>query len=105
MLTAHGRIRAGAPHGVAVAGLGWSPGLLMKIALVVPGGVDRSGTHRIIPALLALISLWPRSTGCISLRFSRRVNPANGSCAVQEFITLDPAHAPARPDGDPCAAP
>jgi glycosyltransferase involved in cell wall biosynthesis len=28
----------------------------MKIALVVPGGVDRSGTHRIIPALLALIS-------------------------------------------------
>jgi glycosyltransferase involved in cell wall biosynthesis len=28
----------------------------MKIALVVPGGVDRSGEYRIIPALLALIS-------------------------------------------------
>jgi glycosyltransferase involved in cell wall biosynthesis len=27
----------------------------MRIALVVPGGVDRSGTHRVIPALLALI--------------------------------------------------
>jgi glycosyltransferase involved in cell wall biosynthesis len=27
----------------------------MKIALVVPGGVDRSGTHRVIPALIALI--------------------------------------------------
>ena len=27
----------------------------MKIALTVPGGVDRSGTHRVIPALLALI--------------------------------------------------
>lgn len=27
----------------------------MKIALVVPGGVDRSGEHRVIPALLALI--------------------------------------------------
>lgn len=27
----------------------------MKIALVVPGGVDRSGDHRIIPALLALV--------------------------------------------------
>ena len=27
----------------------------MKIALVVPGGVDRSGMHRVIPALLALI--------------------------------------------------
>lgn len=27
----------------------------MKIALIVPGGVDRSGTHRVIPVLLALI--------------------------------------------------
>jgi glycosyltransferase involved in cell wall biosynthesis len=28
----------------------------MRIALVVPGGVDRSGEYRVIPALLALIS-------------------------------------------------
>ena len=28
----------------------------MKIALVVPGGVDRTGEYRVIPALLALIS-------------------------------------------------
>lgn len=28
----------------------------MKIALVVPGGVDRSGVYRVIPALLALIA-------------------------------------------------
>lgn len=28
----------------------------MKIALVVPGGVDRSGEHRVVPALLAMIS-------------------------------------------------
>jgi glycosyltransferase involved in cell wall biosynthesis len=28
---------------------------MMKIALVVPGGVDRSGEYRVIPALLALI--------------------------------------------------
>jgi glycosyltransferase involved in cell wall biosynthesis len=28
----------------------------MKLALVVPGGVDRSGEHRVIPALLALIA-------------------------------------------------
>lgn len=27
----------------------------MKVALVVPGGVDRSGTHRVIPVLLSLI--------------------------------------------------
>src|SRR5262245_51064239 len=27
----------------------------MRIALVVPGGVDRSGEYRVIPALLALI--------------------------------------------------
>jgi glycosyltransferase involved in cell wall biosynthesis len=33
----------------------------MKIALVVPGGVDRSGEYRVIPALLALIGrLAPR---------------------------------------------
>jgi glycosyltransferase involved in cell wall biosynthesis len=30
-------------------------GLEMKLALVVPGGVDRSGEYRVIPALLALI--------------------------------------------------
>ena len=28
----------------------------MRIALVVPGGVDRSGENRVIPVLLALIS-------------------------------------------------
>ena len=28
----------------------------MRIALVVPGGVDRSGEYRVIPVLLALIS-------------------------------------------------
>ena len=28
----------------------------MRIALIVPGGVDRSGEYRVIPALLALIS-------------------------------------------------
>src|ERR1700676_3912077 len=27
----------------------------MRIAMVVPGGVDRSGEYRVIPALLALI--------------------------------------------------
>ena len=27
----------------------------MRIALVVPGGVDRSGEYRVIPALVALI--------------------------------------------------
>lgn len=27
----------------------------MKVGMVVPGGVDRSGTHRVIPTLLALI--------------------------------------------------
>ena len=27
----------------------------MKVALLVPGGVDRSGTHRVVPCLLALI--------------------------------------------------
>jgi glycosyltransferase involved in cell wall biosynthesis len=30
-------------------------GVRMKLALIVPGGVDRSGEYRVIPALLALI--------------------------------------------------
>ena len=30
----------------------------MKIALVVPGGVDRSGEYRVIPAILALLRHW-----------------------------------------------
>ncbi|UJJ59479.1 glycosyltransferase family 4 protein [Rhodanobacter denitrificans] len=33
----------------------------MKLALVVPGGVDRSGEYRVIPALLALIERLARS--------------------------------------------
>jgi glycosyltransferase involved in cell wall biosynthesis len=30
----------------------------MKIALIVPGGVDRSGEYRVIPAVLALLRQW-----------------------------------------------
>lgn len=30
----------------------------MKIALIVPGGVDRSGEYRVIPAILALLRHW-----------------------------------------------
>jgi glycosyltransferase involved in cell wall biosynthesis len=33
----------------------------VKLALVVPGGVDRSGDHRVIPALLALIERLART--------------------------------------------
>jgi glycosyltransferase involved in cell wall biosynthesis len=33
----------------------------MNIAIVVPGGVDRSGTHRVVPALLWLIERLARS--------------------------------------------
>lgn len=33
----------------------------MKLALVVPGGVDRSGEHRVIPVLLALIERLSRA--------------------------------------------
>lgn len=32
-----------------------SRGTVMRIALVVPGGVDQSGEYRVIPVLLALI--------------------------------------------------
>ena len=32
----------------------------MKLAMVVPGGVDRSGTHRVVPYVLALIERFAR---------------------------------------------
>lgn len=37
-------------------GIGCGDARCMKLALVVPGGVDRSGEYRVIPALLALIA-------------------------------------------------
>lgn len=33
----------------------------MKLALVVPGGVDRSGEFRVIPVLLALVERLARA--------------------------------------------
>jgi glycosyltransferase involved in cell wall biosynthesis len=51
----------------------------MRIALFVPGGVDRSGTDRVIPALLALIE-----------RLARRHQVV--------IVALTPAPAPARYD-------
>ena len=46
----------------------------MRIAIVVPGGVDRSGTERVIPALLWLIERLARATRRTSSR-SRRSPP------------------------------
>lgn len=49
----------------------------MKLALVVPGGVDRSGEHRVIPALLALIE---RLSHAHEVHvFALRQEPAAGS--------------------------
>lgn len=47
----------------------------MHIALVVPGGVDRSGEYRVIPALLALLERLSRSHDVEVFAFAQEAEP------------------------------
>src|SRR3974390_3310964 len=48
----------------------------MRIALVVPGGVDRSGEYRVIPALLALIERLARGNDVHVFAFAQEAQAA-----------------------------
>src|SRR5580658_5868547 len=48
----------------------------MKIAMVVPGGVDRSGEYRVIPALLALIKRLARRHDLQVIALAQEPEPA-----------------------------
>ena len=48
----------------------------MRIALVVPGGVDRSGEYRVIPALLALIRRLARENDLHVIALNQEAEPA-----------------------------
>jgi len=83
----------------------------VKLALVVPGGVDRSGEHRVIPALLALIERlaaahelhvfalrqerWP---GTWELRGARVHNIGRGSTRVRGVRAILAEHRVSRFD-------
>jgi glycosyltransferase involved in cell wall biosynthesis len=53
----------------------------MRIALVVPGGVDRSGEYRVIPALLALISRLSRHNDVHVFALSQEADPGEWELA------------------------
>ncbi len=47
----------------------------MRVALIVPGGVDRSGTHRVIPALLWLIKRLARHHDIVVFALFQETEP------------------------------
>jgi glycosyltransferase involved in cell wall biosynthesis len=54
----------------------------MRVALVVPGGVDRSGEYRVIPALLALLRRLARSHDVHVFALSQEARAANWDLAA-----------------------
>ena len=59
----------------------------VKIALIVPGGVDRSGEYRIIPALLALISRLARQHDVHVFALRQEPRPRAGSSPAHVSTT------------------
>lgn len=77
----------------------------MKIALVVPGGVDRSGECRVIPALLALVArlahahevhvfalMQEAAPGCWDLAGARIHNIGAGRTCVRTLVAIRVEH-------------
>jgi glycosyltransferase involved in cell wall biosynthesis len=60
----------------------------MKIALLVPGGVDRSGRVRVIPVLLALIERLARSHQVVVITFHQEPEPCEYSLLGARVINL-----------------
>lgn len=60
----------------------------MKIALVVPGGVDRSGRERVIPALLGLIERLARRHDLLVVALEQEPRPARYSLLGAEVVNL-----------------
>lgn len=77
----------------------------MKVAVLVPGGLDPSGTHRVIPALLALIERLARAADVHAFAFAPATNqryelcgahvrtPDRGARAVRVMHALRAEHA------------
>jgi glycosyltransferase involved in cell wall biosynthesis len=60
----------------------------MKIALVVPGGVDRSGEYRVIPALLALIKRLARHHEVHAFAFAQEPAPGSWDLAAARIHNI-----------------
>lgn len=68
----------------------------MRIALVVPGGVDRSGTRRVIPALLWLIERLARRHSIHVFALSQYLEPCRYDLLGAKVVNLG-----VRPDSGP----
>jgi glycosyltransferase involved in cell wall biosynthesis len=64
----------------------------MKIALVVPGGVDRSGEYRVIPALLALIERLARHNDVHVFALSQEIQPQTWELAGARIHNVGADH-------------
>ncbi len=64
----------------------------VKIALIVPGGVDRSGEYRIIPALLALISRLARQHDVHVFALRQEPRPASWELAGARIHNIGTGH-------------
>jgi len=60
----------------------------MKIALVVPGGVDRSGDHRVIPVILALIQRLAQHHEVHVFALAQEAMPADWSLCGAEIHNI-----------------
>ena len=64
----------------------------MRIALVVPGGVDRSGEYRVIPALLALIRRLARHNDVHVIALSQESTPGEWELAGARVHNVGTRH-------------
>jgi glycosyltransferase involved in cell wall biosynthesis len=70
----------------------------VKVALLVPGGVDRSGTHRVIPCLLWMIERLARTVDLHVFALKQEPRPARW-----KLLGAEVHNAGARPRGAPAA--
>jgi len=68
-------------------------GLSVKIALIVPGGVDRTGTHRVIPALLWLIERLAREHEVHVFALYQEPRPSTYHLRGATVHNIGPGHA------------
>src|SRR5437867_2800745 len=65
----------------------------VKIALIVPGGVDRTGTHRVIPALLWLIERLAREHAVHVFALYQEPHPSSYQLCGATVHNIGPGHA------------
>jgi glycosyltransferase involved in cell wall biosynthesis len=64
----------------------------MKLAIVVPGGVDRSGEYRVIPAVLALIRRLARTNEVHVFALAQEPKPARWELAGAQIHNIGQRH-------------